>query len=61
MENKKNNQYTIYGITVSYLTESEKNVIEIMQKGEGIAGYDKTKEAIINWINTCLSERIISN
>jgi hypothetical protein len=55
-KNKKN-----YNINISHLTDEEINVINIIKNGEPIVGKKETEKAIINWINMCLSNRIISN
>ena len=57
----QNQQLNIAGVRLSYLTEAEKSVISLIEKGEPIVGKENTKKAVINWINMCLSDRIISN
>lgn len=45
----------------TYLTQDEINVINIIKKGENIVGVKETKKAIDNWINMCISKKIVSN
>ena len=51
---KEDNKYT-------YLTQDEINVINIIKNGEILVGEKETKKAIDNWINMCISKRIVSN
>lgn len=44
-----------------FLTQDEINVIDIIKKGENIVGEKETKKAIDNWINMCISKRLVSN
>lgn len=48
-------------VRLSYLTDDERNVVEIIKKGEPIIGSEKTIDGINAWIDICLKNRTICN